>query len=60
MESWNHLLQHSLQEDNGGIHTHKYHAVDKHTTALSVYFNISDYLRHSHDLWTQCTTQTLF
>jgi hypothetical protein len=33
---------------------------DKHTSALSVYFDISDYLQYSCDLWTQCMTQTLF
>jgi hypothetical protein len=37
-----------------------YESVDEHPTALSAYFAISDYLRCSHDIWTQCMTQTLF
>ena len=36
------------------------HGGDEHTTALSTYFDISDHLQYSCDIWTQCTTQTLF
>jgi hypothetical protein len=34
--------------------------VDEHATTLSAYFDISDHLWYSCDIWTQCTTQTLF
>ncbi|KIM73840.1 hypothetical protein PILCRDRAFT_14910 [Piloderma croceum F 1598] len=27
MESWDHLLQRSLKEDNGGLHAHDYHSI---------------------------------
>jgi hypothetical protein len=34
MESWDHLLQHSLKEDNGGLHTCDYHVIQ----AISPYY----------------------
>ena len=41
------------------LFTDYYFAVDKHATTPSAYFNISDHLQYSCNLWTQCTTQTL-
>ena len=33
-------------------------SADKHVTALSVYFDISDHFQYPCDIWTQCITQT--